>query len=125
MGQTRLEWEQFLHRQPLTPSQATECIRQMARHDRLSLAYSGHAKARLAEREILTGDLLVLLRQGFVSCDAEPTANQNVFKYCIDSRTPNSGNRSVRAVVIPYRQNATPGLRIITVMWVDEAAQGG
>ena len=71
----------------------------------------------LQERSLLIGDLLHVLKCGFVYEDAQKTSRKGLYKYKIECTTPNSGGRSVRVVVIPYSSAA---LKIVTVMWADE-----
>jgi len=92
----------------------------MARDDRLWLAYKVHAMQRLAERGLLTGDVLFVLKHGFVHGEASPATRPDYFRYEMESRTPNSEGRTVRVVVIPDHANLT--CKIVTVMWVDETA---
>jgi hypothetical protein len=72
----------------------------------------------LAERDLIIGDVMYVLRNGFVFEDPEPATQPDLFKYKIETRTPNSNNRSVRLVVIPDPQRCW--VKVVTVMWVDE-----
>jgi len=62
---------------------------------------------RLAERGIFVSDVLYVLKHGFVYLDGVPALQQGRFKYEIESRTPNSGGRKVRLVVIPDAETYT------------------
>lgn len=82
-----------------------------------------HAKERMADRDLLIGDALYVLRKGFVLQRAEPCRSPSgLFRYQIESRTPNSANRVVRLVVIP--DPVRKWIKIVTVMWADEPGQG-
>ena len=105
--------------EPWTPAQATERIRAIARDAHFALALKkGHAKDRLEERNLIMGDLLYLLRNGFVYEHPEP-ATKGYWKYSIQGTTPNSNDREARAVVIPDWQRKQIKL-VVTVMWADE-----
>lgn len=105
--------------EPWTPAQATERIRVLGHAKALTLNYTVHARDRLTERDLVIGDILHLLKRGFVYESAQPTTRPTCFKYLVEGKTPNSGGRSVRAVVIPDWRNCE--CKIVTVMWVDEA----
>jgi len=104
--------------EPWCAKDATDSLRRVARDTRLSLAYKVHAMKRLAERGIFVSDVLYVLKHGFVYLDGVPALQQGRFKYEIESRTPNSGGRKVRLVVIPDAETYT--IKIVTIMWVDE-----
>lgn len=101
-------------------AEATERIRAMARDHRFSLAYRLHAMQRLAERGLLTGDVLFVLKNGFVYGEPVPATQPDFYRYEMESRTPNSDARLVRVVVIPDARNLI--CKVVTVMWVDETA---
>jgi len=103
--------------QPWSPADATSNIRAIAR-GQFRLTFKGHAAERLKERGLNTGDVLYLMKNGFVYEQAQPSTRKNCFKYLMECRTPNSNQRSLRVVVIPGI--APHELKIITVMWVDE-----
>lgn len=105
-------------REPWNPTEATERLRQMAKHPAFSIAYKVHATQRLAERGIIVSDLLHVLRGGFVYKDGVPATQHGYYKYEIQGIAPNSGGRAVCLVVIPNFERCK--LKIVTVMWVDE-----
>jgi hypothetical protein len=100
-----------------TPADATKRINGCARNSSLSLAYSRHATERLSERNLIMGDLLHLLKTGFVYEEPEPSTREGHFKYRIEGTTPNSDGRTLRAVVVP---GTGCELKIVTIMWRDE-----
>lgn len=106
--------------EPWNPTDATINIRSIAKHPALSVAYRTHATRRLVERGIIVSDLLYLLRYGFIFEGAVPATQTGYYKYEIQSVTPNSSGREIRAVVIPNGNSMT--IKIVTVMWVDETA---
>jgi hypothetical protein len=106
--------------EPWDAAVATERIRAMARDPRFSLAYKVHAMQRLAERGILTGDVLFVLKHGFVYGKPTPATRPDFYRYEMESRTPNSAGRAVSVVVIPDYKNLI--CKIVTVMWVDETS---
>jgi hypothetical protein len=104
--------------EPWSPAQATERIRAIAREERFTPALKGHAKDQLEDRSLIMGDLLFLLRNGFVYDAPEKATREPYWKYKIQCTTPNSNNREVRAVSIPdWRRK---GIKVVTIMWADE-----
>ena len=114
-----------LKHRPLSADVATREIRKMARHPLVSLHYAhrvnyvGHAEERMAERNVMTGDILHILKNGDVLEEADNSLVKEFFKYKMQCITPNSGARSVGVVLIPYFKKVE--IEIITVMWIDEA----
>lgn len=105
---------------PWSPREATERIRALAKDENLELVWTRHAEKQMAERGLIMSDVLYLLANGVVYDEAEPASAAGLFRYRIESPTPNSGGRSVRAVVIPSPTSLGSALKIVTVMWVDE-----
>ena len=108
---------------PWTPVEATEKIRRYAREDNFSISYTFHAKDQMADRDLTTGDVLYVLKNGFVYEEAEAATQYGMFKYQMVCRTPNSNNRDIRVVTIPSPQACAA--KVVTVMWVNEPIQGG
>jgi len=104
--------------QPWTPADATEYIRKIAVSDDLTLIPTRHALDQMAERNLYTGDVLYILKQGFVLDDGDESTRRGFYKYKMESRSPNSGSRTVRVVAIPDAERCQ--LKIVTVMWVDD-----
>ena len=102
---------------PWIPAKATEEIRKLANRD-FEFNWSRHANEQRLARDLIIGDIIHVLKNGFVYETAEPSTRPGFFKYKIDSRSPNSGGRTVRVVVVPQRE--PPLFKVITVMWVDE-----
>jgi len=105
-------------KEPWKPAEATERLRKIGQNKRLNLFYKRHAKERMAERDLIMGDVLHVLRHGFVHDDPEPATQDSYFKYRMECKTPNSGGRTVRIVAIPDEIRCH--VKIVTVMWVDE-----
>lgn len=105
---------------PWSPREATERIRAIAKDENLELVWTGHAQQRMAERGLIMGDILYVLANGFVYEEAEPASATGLFKYRIESSSPNSGGRSIGVVVIPPPTPVSCTLKVITVMWMDE-----
>jgi hypothetical protein len=103
--------------QPWSPADATIEINAIAKSQRLRIGYTRHARDQMGIRDLAVGDVLFALKRGFVFADAEPSTAPALFKYQIQSRTPNSGNRTVRVVAIPEPESVV--IKIVTVMWVD------
>jgi len=71
----------------------------------------------MAERDLIMGDVIHVLKHGFVLEEGQPSTQTGLFKYRMQCTTPNSGGRLVCVVVIPTQACA---VKIVTVMWVDE-----
>ncbi len=102
---------------PLSPRKATELLRRMAGPE-LSVSWTSHAKEQMARRELLMGDVLHVLKCGFVHEDAQNARRPGCYKYLMECTTPNSGARTVRIVVIPVPPRE---IKVVTVMWKDES----
>lgn len=83
----------------------------------MTLTYTDHVLEQLSDRDLLISDLLYVLKNGFVYAEAQPSTKQTLFKYRMESQSPNSGNRELRVVVIPDPSRCW--LKIVTIMWVD------
>ena len=105
------------HRQPrpMTPAEATAFLRSKV-GPALTLRPSEHALEQLSARGLIMGDVLHILKFGFVYQEAQ-SATRGFFKYLMEGTTPNSGNRPIRIVVIP---SPADEIKLVTVMWVDE-----
>lgn len=101
-----------------SPARATDMIRRYAASPDLSISYKAHAKDRLLERDLTIGDLLHVLRTGFVYADPVPATQPGRFRYAMEGTSPNSMGRSLRVIVIPSQCRAE--MKIVTIMWVDE-----
>ena len=104
--------------QPWTPADATDYIRKMAISDRFTLIQTRHALEQMEERDLYIGDVLYVLKQGFVLDEADQSSRPGFWKYKVESRSPNSRARTVRVVVIPDAERCQ--LKVVTVMWVDD-----
>lgn len=104
--------------QPWKPARATEETRKLARDEKLQITYSVHARQRLIERDLTTGDALYVLKHGFVYEDPECASREGLYKYRVESRSPNSGSRTLRVVVIP--DPSSLWIKVVTIMFLDE-----
>jgi hypothetical protein len=102
--------------QPWKPADATIEIRRLASTE-IRITYTEHSRDRMTERDLLVSDVLHVLKHGVVYGDAEPSTKAGYYKYRIEARTPNSGNREVGVVVIPDPVGSH--IKIVTVMWID------
>jgi hypothetical protein len=100
-----------------TPARATQEINACARSDGLTLSWQHHAKEQMRNRGIIMGDVLHVLRRGFVLGPPRSATRAGYHKYVIETTTPNSEGRAVGVVVIP---DGSCELKIITLMWRDE-----
>ena len=101
---------------PLSPAKATHQLREYGASLDLDLYLTDHAKEQMELRDLLMGDVLHVLKYGFVHNDGVPTTRPGHSKYEMECTTPNSGNRSIRIIVIPSQSCA---VKILTVMWAD------
>jgi hypothetical protein len=107
---------------PLDPRRATEFIRKKAFASDLTVRWTKHATMQMQARELIMGDVLHVLKNGFVFEQGLPATQAGCYKYKMECTTPNSGGRTVKVVVIPSTANA---VKIITVMWRDEDKSSG
>jgi len=98
---------------------ATDQIRNLGKNANLMVTYTKHGKEQMAVRDLLVSDVLYILKNGFVLEEAEESTQPGLYKYQLQSRSPNSGARTVRLVVIPDPDRIW--IKIVTVMWVDGA----
>jgi hypothetical protein len=103
--------------QPWGNADATDAIREIASGD-YTLDLTQHASSQMRARTLTTGDVVYVLKRGFVHDDPQTTTQEALYKYAMESRTPNTGNRVVRVVVIPCWKPRE--IKVVTVMWVDE-----
>ncbi len=99
------------------PGEATTRIREKANAKSLRLIWTLHAKERMTERGIIMGDILSVLKNGFVYSDPEEATRKGHFKYQMEGRTPNSNGKVIKIIVIPGLNSC---LKIVSVMWRDE-----
>jgi hypothetical protein len=102
---------------PMPPAKATAHIRAKASSDSFLILYTDHATEQMAVRDLLSGDVMHVLRYGFVYDAGTPATQNTFFKYKMEGTTPNSDGRVVRVVVIPA---VGCEAKIVTVMWRDE-----
>jgi len=107
---------------PMSPRQATEHIRNCARNDEFDIHWTGHAKVQMKERSLFMGDVLYILKNGFIHEEAVPATRVGSFKFKMECKTPNSNNRAVRVVIIPFSGQCAA--KVVSVMWVDESLAG-
>lgn len=107
---------------PLEPARATDLIRRKAACPSFDLCWTKHAKDQMKERDLLVGDILHVLRRGFVLEKGVPATQAGFFRYAMEYTTPNSDGRTVRVVVIPSAANS---VKVVTVMWRDENRHSG
>lgn len=105
-----------MEEEPLDPARATRFIRGLLGPS-LKLRYTRHARERMLQRELIIGDLLHVIKHGFVHERGEESSRPGLFKYTMECITPNSGGRTVRVVLIP---SSNGSIKVITLMWADE-----
>jgi Domain of unknown function (DUF4258) len=71
-------------------------------------------------RDLISSDVLHVLRHGFVYEKPEPATRAGFYKYRMETTSP-AGSRVVRVIAIPCLD--PPEIKIVTVMWRDEAMQ--
>lgn len=105
--------------QPWRPADATRRINEIGRSKSLTLALSKHAREQMAARGLIVGDVLDLLKNGFVYAEPEPATRPGFYKYALEGRTPNSAQRKLRAIIVPDANSCS--VKLVTLMWVDES----
>jgi hypothetical protein len=91
---------------PLDPGRATEFIRKKASASDLTVRWTEHANMQLHARELIMGDVLHVLNNGFVFEQGVPATQAGCYKYKIECTTPNSGGRTIKVVLIPSKAYA-------------------
>lgn len=109
--------------EPLSAGRATDLIREMAKCDEFGIYRTKHAKDQIEQRNLILDDVLHVLKFGFVYEKGEPSTRPGYFKYKMECKTPNSGRRKLRVVVIPSAERKEA--KIVTVMWADDPMQQG
>lgn len=107
-------------KQAWTEARATNEIKKIAESDDFDLWITKHASERMTERNLIMGDVLYVLKNGFVKSPPRASTQNGYFKYLVESTTPNSDIREVGVVVVPDK--AECGIKVVTVMWRDEKA---
>jgi hypothetical protein len=109
--------------EPWPAAKATVRIREMASDESFTINWTEHVRDQMSRRDLIMGDVLHVLKYGFVHQDAEPATQEGLYRYTIECVTPNSNSRTVKVVVIPSPNKCHA--KIITVMWADEAVTKG
>jgi hypothetical protein len=104
--------------QPWKPADATEEIRRLARSEDMTLTFTDHSRDQMSDRDLLMGDVLCVLKNGFVYQDHKPSTRKGFYKYRIECQSPNSNSREVGVVLCPDSKKCE--IKVITVMWLDE-----
>lgn len=101
---------------PLSAAKATELVRSLV-STQTQFSWTHHVKVRLDERDLIMGDVMHVLRHGFVYEPGELSTMTGLFKYKMEAATPNSKGRTLVVVVIPSAR--TKSIKIVTAMWKD------
>ena len=102
----------------LSPSQATEQIRDIAQRLDFDIYATLHALDQMADRDLLMGDALAIMKKGFIYEDPERSTQEGYWKYKMIGITPNSNNREVAVIIIPDFENHA--VKLVTMFWIDE-----
>ena len=95
---------------PLTPVEATNKIREIARNSE-NVMVTTHTIERMEERDFSMRDLLELLRNGYVDEDAQYNAEKQEYKYKI-ARVVDTRTAAAITVIIDDQK-----VLVITIMW--------
>lgn len=106
--------------EPLSHEEAARVIARIAKHPLFTLIMTEHAKERMKKRALLSGDMKFVLENGVVRAAPETSTQNGYYKYRMESLTPNSDSRTVGVVTIPSERDRR--LKVVSVMWVDEAS---
>ncbi len=105
-------------KQPWKPADATSNINQIGSDPTCSVSYTKHAKEQMLARGLIMSDVLYVLRNGYVYEDPVESTLAGLYKYKVESRSPNSGRRILRVIAVPDGKPCQ--IKVITVMWRDE-----
>lgn len=103
--------------QPWDTAKATREINEIAKCKTCDFSYTRHVRERMAERNLLMSDVLYVLRNGHVYEEPEKSTIVGLYKYRVESQSPNSGARFLRVVAIPDKKSRQ--IKVITIMWRD------
>jgi Domain of unknown function (DUF4258) len=67
--------------QPWSPADATDSIRSLVREGKFTLALTNHASDQMKARDLISSDVLHVLRHGFVYEKPEPATRAGFYKY--------------------------------------------
>lgn len=82
-------------RQPWSCADATQFINEMGNSPELTVLTTDHADEQMDLRGLIMGDVLHVLKRGFVYAAPEEATRKSFYKYAIESKTPNSGARDL------------------------------
>ena len=102
----------------LSPTRATEKIRELAHDLNFDLHATIHALEQMQARDLLMGDALDILKKGFVYEVPVLSSQKGFWKYKMIGKTPNSHNREVAIIIIP--DFSKTAVKLVTIFWVDE-----
>jgi hypothetical protein len=103
--------------QPMSPEEATTHIREIASGE-YDLWLTKHAKEKMIARDVFTPDVRHLLKFGTIARPGEVSTQAGIFKYRMESKTPNSENRTLALIVAPSTGRNV--LKVLTVFWANE-----
>lgn len=109
--------------EPWPPAEATDRLRAIAADPHFEVSYKLHAEDQMAARDITTLDVIHAMKTGFVYEQARPATQPGLYRYTIRGASPSSNKRDIQVVVIPSMHKAS--VKIVTVMWADEAGVKG
>src|SRR5262245_12045739 len=99
--------------QPWKPADATDFIRQIA-NGHPTLVIRRHAEEQMLDRGLIVGDILHVLKRGFVYEEPDNSTREGFYKYRMECTTPNSNSRTLRVIVIPCAREDL--LKVVTIM---------
>jgi len=106
--------------EPWSATDATKIITGLAR-DVFDLQLTQHARERMSERDIVTADLLHVLKTGSVHKSGELREPYSTHCYTIEGAVPTRGSLRLRIVVRPNVNVERKFIKVITTMWVDRS----
>jgi hypothetical protein len=109
--------------EPWPPGEATHRLRNIATDPYFEVSFKLHAEDQMGDRGITLPDVICAMRNGFVYEKAEPARQPGLYRYTMRGASLSLDKRDIKVVVIPSMHKAS--LKIVTVMWADEAGVKG
>jgi hypothetical protein len=104
---------------PMPPAMAEAWFRRLVGTGALRLAFTAHARARLAERGVAVDGVMRVLAEGRVPAKPAKVDGLGRSKYAVEGPPAEDDPRVLRLVVIAAPRR--PDIQLVTVMWAEEA----
>jgi hypothetical protein len=104
---------------PMPPAVAEGWFRRLVESGALRLAFTAHARERLAARSVAVDGVLRVLAEGRVPAKPAKVDGLGRSKYAVEGAPAEDDLRVLRIVVVAAPRR--PDIQVVTVMWAEEA----